>query len=154
MGGGFEVEKNMKAVNRKAGFEYVLLERVECGVALTGAEAKSIRAGKVKLDGSYVKVMGGEVFILNMQVFPYEHEGQERDWGRARKLLLHRKEIESLEGKMKTGRLAAEATALYTKGRRGKLEIALARGKKLHEKREEIKKAEQAREAQAEVGRG
>lgn len=138
----------MKVLNKSAGFDYELMERIECGVELTGAEAKSVRGGHVKLDGSHVKILGGEAVLLNCHIFPYEHASEEMKSDRTRKLLMHKKEIVTLEQRMKTGRLILVTTAIYTKGPKVKVEIALARGKRKYEKRDAIKKREIGREAE------
>ena len=120
----------MRVVNRSARFNYQLFERIECGVELTGGEAKSVRAGHVKLEGAHVRIHNGEAILLNCQIFPYEYASGESKPDRTRRLLLHKKEIQALEQKMKTGRLTLVPTAVYTKGPKVKVEIALARGKR------------------------
>ncbi len=136
----------MRVVNRSASFDYQLFERIECGVELTGAEAKSVRGGHVKLDGAHVKILDGQAILLNCNIFPYEHASEESKPDRTRKLLMHKKEILVLEQKMKTGRQTIVPTVIYTKGPRVKIEIALARGKRKYEKREAIKKRDLQRE--------
>ena len=137
----------MKIINKKAHFEYELGERVEAGIKLTGPEAKSARLGQIAMDGAHVKIMDGEAWIVNMQVYPYKYTDNEGyDPMRTRKLLLGKSELISLQSKMKSGRMTLVPTAMYTKGPKVKLEIALARGKKKYEKRDIIKKRELERE--------
>jgi SsrA-binding protein len=128
----------MKVTNRNVGFEYEILERIECGVELTGGEAKSARAGKIKLEGAYVKILEGEAKLINCHIFPYEYSGSEEGSDRTRKLLLHKGEIISLEQKIKSQRLTLVPTAMYSRGPRVKVEIGLARGKKKYEKKERV----------------
>lgn len=148
----------MKVVNQKAKFDYELLERVEVGIVLTGAEAKAMRAGQVDLTGAHVKIMtlksGGpvELWVVNMQIFPYKYADPKTfEPTRTRKLLVSKKELLMLETKMKTGRLTLVPTATYTKGPRVKLEIALARGKRMYEKREAIKRRDVERDTERQL---
>ncbi|MBI2067226.1 MAG: SsrA-binding protein SmpB [Deltaproteobacteria bacterium] len=133
--------------NRKAGFRYLLLERFEAGLALRGSEVKSLRDGKVNLGDSYVVGHQGELVLINCHISPYtaasytNHEPL-----RTRKLLLHAEEIERLLGKMKEKGLTLIPTKLYFKNGRVKCEIALAKGKKLHDQREELRKKAHVRE--------
>lgn len=142
----------MKAVNKKAQFNYELGERTEAGIELTGAEAKSAKLGQVDMGGAYVRIkpnqFGGlEAWVTGLHIFPYKYaDNTEYDPTRIRRLLVHQKEIVGLMSKMKqTGRLLVP-TAMYTKGGRVKVELALARGKKKYEKREKIKKRDLERE--------
>ena len=124
----------MKIINRKAHFEYELGERVEAGIKLTGPEVKSARLGQIAMDGAHVKIIDGEAWIVNMQIYPYKYADNEGyDPMRTRKLLLGKSELISLQSKMKSGRMTLVPTAMYTKGPKVKLEIALARGKKKYE---------------------
>jgi SsrA-binding protein len=145
----------MKVVNQKARFDYELLDRVEVGIVLTGAEAKAMRLGQVDLTGSHVKIMtlksGGpvELWVVNMHIFPYKYADPKTfEPTRTKKLLVSQKELVALETKMKTGRLTLVPTAAYTKGPRVKLEIALARGKRMYEKREAIKRRDMERDVE------
>lgn len=141
----------MKIVNHKAYFDYEILDRFEAGIHLVGAEVKSLRSGNAKLDGSYVKVIGGELFLVGAQIFPYQFARPEGyDPGRTRKLLLHKKEIVSLKGKLDGANLTLVPLFWYTKGSLVKLEVGLARGKKQYEKREVKKREDQKRELETE----
>jgi SsrA-binding protein len=127
--------------NRRARFDFELLDTFEAGVALSGHEVKSIRSGRAKLDGSYVVVRGGEAYWINGSVSPYQVANVPKDYNpeRARTLLLSRKELNLLERKTEQEHLTAVVLSLYSKGRRIKAQIALARGKKKADKRESIK---------------
>jgi SsrA-binding protein len=135
------------AQNRKARFDYHVEEVLEVGLVLTGPEVKSLRAGKASLGEAFAKVKDGELYLLGAHITPYGHarpEGQ--DPVRERKLLAHKKEIKRLLGKVKEKGMSLVPLAIYFKGGRAKMELALARGKKSHDKREDIKKREQERE--------
>ena len=137
----------MKAINRRASFDYELLERFEAGIALMGAEVKSVREGHVNLEGSFVKLTANGAQLINASILPYLYcrpEGY--DPKRTRSLLLHKKELLKIRQKMEGSNLTVVPVCLYTKGPRMKLEIALAKGKKQFEKRETIKKRQQKRE--------
>ncbi len=130
------------AQNKKATFDYEILEKFEAGIELKGHEVKAIKAGKVSLTGSYVKVLGDEIFLLGALVSPYQPSNVPKGYEeqRDRKLLLSRKEIEYLIGKQKERGLTIVPIKLYNKGGKVKLEIGVARGKKKYDKREAIKK--------------
>ena len=138
------------ATNRRARHEFHILENFECGLVLHGYEVKSIREGRVNIQDAYGTVRGDEAFLENMQITPYSH-GDLRviDPLRTRKLLLKRKEIDYLIGKTRERGLALIPLRLYLKGPRVKLEIGLARGKKLYDKREDIA----ARDARRDIER-
>ncbi len=138
------------ATNRRARHEYHILENFECGLALHGYEVKSIREGRVNIQDAYGIVRGDEAYVENMHITPYSH-GDQRviDPLRTRKLLLKRKEIDYLVGKTRERGLALIPLRLYLKGPRVKLEIGLARGKKLYDKREDIA----ARDAKRDIER-
>ncbi|MDP1722419.1 MAG: SsrA-binding protein SmpB [Candidatus Gottesmanbacteria bacterium] len=141
----------MKIVNHKATFDYDILDRFEAGIHLVGSEVKSLRNGNAKLDGSYVKVIGGELFLVGAQIFPYMFARPEGyDPARTRKLLLHKKEIISLKGKLDSANLTLVPLFWYTKGSLVKLEVGLARGKKQYEKREVKKREDMKRELETE----
>ena len=136
-------EKGIKTVasNRKAGFEYFLLERTEAGMALQGSEIKSIRAGQMSLAESYVQIDGREAWLVDAHIAPYEHASYtNHDPRRPRKLLLHRSEIRRLWNQVKQKGLTIVPVRVYLKDGRAKIEIALAKGKKLYDKRETIAK--------------
>jgi SsrA-binding protein len=135
------------ATNRQAGFRYHLLEKFECGIVLQGSEVKSLRGGGVQLKDAYAEVRDGEVWLHNMHIAPYKPAaGQNHDPERPRKLLLHRREIERLVGKTAERGLTLVPTRVYFSGPRAKVELALARGKELHDKRRSIKERETRRE--------
>src|ERR687897_973986 len=135
------------ATNRQASFRYHLLERLEAGIVLQGSEVKSLREGAVQLKDSYAEVRGGEVWLRNMHIAPYKPAaGENHDPDRPRKLLLHRREIERLVGKTAERGLTLVPTRVYFSGPRAKVELALARGKEMHDKRRAIKEREQRRE--------
>lgn len=142
----------MKIFNKKASFNYELFDRIEAGVALTGAEVKSLFLDQATLDEAYVKIINGELFLLNAHIHPYKFADVKNiDPKRTRKLLLHRKELLALESKMQQKNLILVPVSWYNKGHQIKLEIALARGKKMWEKREAIKKKDQERETEEEL---
>ena len=135
------------AVNRSARHEYLIEETVEAGLALMGSEVKALREGKANLKDSFGRVDNGEVWLWNAHISPYGPASQfGHEPTRARKLLLHRQEIERLQGKVKERGLALVPLRLYFKNGRAKVELALARGKKQHDKREAIRDREQRRE--------
>lgn len=141
----------MKIINRKAQFDYDILDRFEAGVVLIGSEVKSLRGGHAKLEGSFVRLIGNEAFLVNGQIYPYEFArppagGENYDPRRTRKLLLHKKEIISLQSKIDGSNLTLIPLSWYTTGSLVKLEIGVAKGKKQHEKREKIRKSDQKRE--------
>ena len=136
--------------NRKARYDYHIEESFEAGVVLLGSEVKSIRQGRANLRDGYAAFSGGELFLYNCHISPYEQASQYNlDPLRARKLLLHRTEIERLRGKVVQKGLTLVPLSLYLKGPRVKVNLALARGKKEYDRREDIK----AREADREVAR-
>ena len=136
------------AENRKAKFDYEILEKYEAGIELLGTEVKSIRSGKMSLEGAFVIVRGGEAFLINANIPPYQPKNTPKDYDplRNRKLLLTKKEIDELVGSEKNKSLTIVPISVYTKGRKIKIEIALVKGKKKHDKRESIKKRETERE--------
>jgi SsrA-binding protein len=137
------------ATNRQASFRYELLEKFECGIQLQGSEVKSLRDGAVQLKDAYAEVRDGEVWLRNMHIAPYKPAARENhEPERPRKLLLHRSEIERLIGKTAERGLTIVPTRIYFKGPRAKVEIAVARGKDLYDKRRAIKDREQKREMQ------
>jgi SsrA-binding protein len=135
------------ATNRQAAFRYHLLEKFECGIVLEGSEVKSLREGAVQLKDAYAEVRDGEIWLRNMHISPYKPAARENhDPERPRKLLLHRREIERLIGKTAERGLTLVPTRVYFKGPRAKVELALARGKEMHDKRRSIKERETRRE--------
>ena len=134
--------------NRQAGHNYFLMDRFEAGLVLTGTEVKAAKDGKVQLKDAYAAVLGNEAWLLNAHISPYSHGNRENHVPvRNRKLLLHRREIDKLLGQTREKGLSLIPTKIYLKKGRIKCEVALAKGKKLHDKRE----AERARTAEAEA---
>lgn len=143
-----EAEFKILSDNRQAGHNYFLMDRFEAGIVLTGTEVKSAKSGKVQLRDSYATIEGNEAWLVNAHISHYSHGNRENHPPvRNRKLLLHRREIEKLLGKTREKGLSLIPTKIYLKGGRVKCELALARGKKLHDKRE----AERARGAETEA---
>lgn len=134
--------------NRKARFNYELKERFEAGIELFGYEVKSLRNKEGSLDGAYVIVRGGEPFLVNCYIPPYQPKNTPKEYEerRVRKLLLTKKEIAELAGAESKKGLTIVPVAVYTKGRKLKVELAIARGKKKYDKRESIKKRDTERE--------
>ena len=138
------------AVNRKARFEYELLEKFVAGVALTGSEVKSLRDGRVSLQDGYVAFEGGEAYLVGVHIAAYDNAGYaNHDPLRRRKLLLHKREIKRLAGKVHEKGLTLVPLAIGVEGNWIKIELGLGRGKKLHDKRETIKRRTLDREAEA-----
>jgi SsrA-binding protein len=135
------------AVNRKAYHDYVIGDTYEAGIVLMGSEIKSIRAGHVNLKDAYARVEKGELWLFNCHIAAYDaasHYGHEP--GRARKLLLHRKEVDALDALMRQKSLTLVPLRLYIKGGKAKVALGVARGKKQYDKREAIAQRDQERE--------
>jgi len=127
------------ASNKRANFDFHLLDRFEAGLVLTGTEIKAIRNNQVNLRRSYVQNRNGELWLLEAHISPYAHGNRENhDPVRPRKLLLHRKEIENIIAQLEQKGLTLVPTKIYLKNGRAKVEIALARGKKQHDKRQDL----------------
>jgi SsrA-binding protein len=142
------------ATNRKARFEFFLLEEFEAGLSLQGSEIKSIRAGQVSLAEAYVKVDGKNAWLVEAHVAPYEQANRfNHDPKRPRRLLLHKKEIKKLWDAIRQKGVTIVPTRMYLKGGRAKLEIAIARGKKLYDKRATIAKRETEREIERQISK-
>ncbi len=143
----------MKALaqNKKAKFDYSILETIEAGIVLQGFEVKAVKSGKMNLTGSYARVKGNEVWLVNASIQPYQPGNTPKDYDpeRTRHLLLTKKEIKRLTGKEHESGLTLVPLRAYIKGRLVKLELGLARHKKTRDKREVITK----REAEREIGR-
>jgi len=141
------------ATNRKAGFEYFLLERFEAGLSLQGSEIKSIRAGQMSIVESYVDIENGRnAFLVEAHIAPYEQANRfNHDPKRKRRLLLHKKQIRELWDAVRLKGMTIVPTRVYLKDGRAKIEIALARGKKLYDKRETIAKRDAEREVKQEA---
>lgn len=140
--------------NRHAAHNYHLMERFEAGLALTGTEVKSAKSGRIQLKDSFAEVTGNEAWLMNAHISQYSHGNRENhEPNRRRKLLLHREEIDKLLGKTREKGLTLVPTKMYLKNGRIKLELALAKGKKLHDKREAERNREMEAEARAAVSR-
>ncbi len=134
-------ESKTVATNRKAYHDYFIEETFEAGIALTGTEIKSVRAGRVNLRDSFAQIKDGELWLQNAHISPYEHGNRaNHDPKRPRKLLMHKKEILRLQSKAQERGYTIVPLRMYVKARRAKVEIALAKGKKLYDKREAIAK--------------
>lgn len=130
-------EEKVLASNRAAFHEYHILDKFEAGIALTGTEVKSVLAGRIQLKEGYVAVRDGEAWLFNAHISPYAHGNRENhDPLRTRKLLLHKKEIEKMDQAAVKDGMTLVATKVYLKSRRIKIEVAVARGKKMYDKRE------------------
>ena len=144
---GFKLVAN----NKKAYFDYFIEDKYEAGVALHGTEVKSIRMGKCSIKESYIKIEDGEVFIYGMHVSPYEKGNIfNKDPMRVKKLLMHKYEINKLNGKLQQKGLTLVPLQVYLKGGLVKVEVGLARGKKLYDKRDSLAKKDMKREAEKE----
>ena len=130
-------EEKILASNRAAFHEYHILDKYEAGIALTGTEVKSVLAGRIQLKEGYVAVRDGEAWLFNAHISPYAHGNRENhDPLRTRKLLLHKKEIARMDQAAVKDGMTLVATRVYLKSRRIKIEVAVARGKKMYDKRE------------------
>jgi SsrA-binding protein len=143
------------ATNRQASYRYHLLEKYECGLVLTGTEVKSLREGKAQLKDSYAVIRDGEVWLIGLYIPPYGPAARDNhDPERPRKLLLHRSEIDRMIGRTRERGLTLVPTRIYFAGdtrSRAKVELALARGKDVYDKRESIRKREMTRDVQREL---
>lgn len=144
------------ATNKKAHFNYEILERYEAGISLLGSEVKSIREGRVSLKESYAEIRGNEIFLVNCHISPYEAANRfNHDPMRVKKLLFHRREISRLAGKVKEKGLTLVPTRiLFNDKGRVKAEIALAKGKRAYQKKAAIKERDLEREMRAELKKG
>ncbi|KKU20650.1 MAG: SsrA-binding protein [Candidatus Nomurabacteria bacterium GW2011_GWA1_46_11] len=140
------------AENRKARFDYEILEKYETGIELLGTEVKSVRGGRMSLEGSFAIIRGGEAFLVNANIPPFQPKNAPKDYDplRNRKLLLTKKEIAELAQSEKNKSLTIVPLAVYNKGRKIKVSVALSKGKKKFDKRETIKKRETDREIRRE----
>lgn len=140
--------------NRKARHDYFIEETLEAGIVLQGTEVKSIRLGRVNLKDSFARVENGEVFVYGMHISPYEQGNRfNHDPLRPRKLLLHKREIRRLLGKVREDGYTLVPTRLYFSNGKCKVELALAKGKKLYDKRESLAKRDAERRARQALGR-
>ena len=140
------------AENRKARFDYEIMEKYEAGIELLGVEVKSVRGGRMSLEGAFVIVRGGEVFLINANIPPYQPNNAPKDYDplRNKKILLTKKEIAALAGSEKNKSLTIVPISVYNKGRKIKIESAQVLGKKKRDKRETIKRRETEREIRRE----
>jgi SsrA-binding protein len=144
---------NIKPVarNRKANFEYFLLERYEAGIALHGSEIKSIRKGQISLNEAYVQTDGREAWLMEAHIAPYEQASHfQHDPKRPKRLLLHKREIRELWDEARKKGVTIIPTMVYLKNGKAKVEIALAKGKKLYDKRQDIARRDALRDAERE----
>lgn len=141
--------KSKKIINRRAGYDYQLLEKFEAGIALTGAEVKSVKAGHMKLEEAFVQIRDNEAWLVNAHIHPYAFaDNRDYDSRRSRKLLLHKNELLKIAQQVAEKGLTIVPISCYNKHNRVKLEIALAKGKKKYEKREAIKRRDIQREVE------
>jgi SsrA-binding protein len=146
--------KKIVATNRKARHNYSILELFEAGVALVGTEVKSLRLGQASLADAFATVDDGEVWLRNLHIPEYEHGSwTNHDPRRNRKLLLHRQQIDGLIGKIRDGNLTLVPLSLYFSEGKVKVELALARGKQAHDKRQDMARRDAQREVLRELGR-
>lgn len=139
----------MKITNRRAFYDYELLERIEAGINLSGAEVKAVRDGHADLTGSFVRITGSEAYLVNANIFPYKYarpEGYEEK--RTRKLLLHKKEIVALKSRIEASNLTIVPVSLYNAKNFIKAQLALAKPKKQFDKKETLKKKDIERDTQ------
>lgn len=140
----------MKITNKKAFFDYQLLDRIEAGINLSGAEVKAVRLGQADLAGSFVRISGSEAYLVNANIFPYEYARPESyDPRRTRKLLLHKKELFTLKAKTDGANLTIVPVSMYTTRTYIKVELAIAKAKRKFDKREAIKKRDRQKDLEA-----
>ncbi len=146
------IEEKVLASNRAAYHNYHILDKYEAGIALTGTEVKSVLGGRVQLKEGYVAIREGEAWLFNAHISPYAHGNRENHEPlRTRKLLLHRREIERLDEATAKQGMTLVATRIYLKNRRIKVEVAIARGKKMYDKRETELRRTVERETRAQL---
>ena len=149
-----KTEKKLIANNKKAYHDYFILEKYEAGIVLHGTEVKSLRMGKCSIKEAFIRVENGEMFIYGMHISPYEKGNIfNKDPLRVKKLLLHRKEIDKIFGKMKEQGITVVPLQVYFSGSLVKVEIGLAKGKKLYDKRADIAKKDQKRDKRADIAK-
>ena len=144
------------AENRKAQFNYEILEKYEAGIELLGVEVKSVRGGQMSLEGAFVIVRGGEAYLINANISPYQVKNTPKDYDslRNRRILLTKKEIIELAGSEKNKSLTIVPISVYNKGRKIKVEIAIVKGKKKFDKRKALEKRETDRSIRRTMKRG
>lgn len=136
------MSENIKIFNKTAPKNFNINEKLVAGIVLLGSEVKALREGHIDLNSSYVKIIGGEAFLVNAKIFPYKFsriENYQED--RSRKLLLHRKEIQSIKSKLETGNYTLVPLKIFISKGNFKVEVAIAKGKKDYEKRKDSKRA-------------
>ena len=137
----------MKISNKKATFNYEIIESFEAGIVLTGAEVKSVKNGRANLTDSFVKIISGDLYLVNAEIPQYKYSSDEfYDARRSRKLLVKKKELVQIDSKLKAKKLVLIPLSIYTKGKLVKVEVAYARGRKRHEKKQREKEREMDRE--------
>ena len=137
----------MKIKNKKAFFNYEISDTFEAGIVLTGAEVKSIKSGRINLSDAYVKILGGELWLVNADIPKYKHDGSsDHDPKRSRKLLVKRKELISLDSKLKQKNLTLIPLSVYTTRGKIKVEVGFGKGRKRHEKKAREKERDMDRE--------
>ncbi|MDO8487128.1 MAG: SsrA-binding protein SmpB [Candidatus Curtissbacteria bacterium] len=141
----------MRILNKRARLKYHILEKVEAGIVLSGAEIKSIRAGRVDLSESFAKIKNGEVFLENAHINPWMGSQKFSDTRRERKLLLHEKQILNWQGKIAGGQLTIAPLAIYIKGNLAKIDLALVKNKAKYDKRADLKKKAVERDIEREL---
>lgn len=141
----------MRIFNRRARYKYHVLEKVEAGIVLTGAEIKSIRAGRADLSGSFARIRDGEVFLVNANISPWMGSQKFADTSRERKLLLHKKQILNWQGKIAGGKMTIVPLSIYIKGNLAKVGLALAKSKAKFDKRAALRKKTIERDIQREL---
>jgi SsrA-binding protein len=145
----------IKIINKRAHYDYELLDRLEAGINLQGQEVKAVRLGHADLTGSFVKIIGSEAYLVNAKIFPYEFaRTTDYDQSRTRKLLLHKKEIIALKTKTEGSNLTIVPVSMYTTNNLIKVEVALAKPRKQFNKKEKIKKRDLEREIQRAIKNG
>lgn len=148
-GGKRKIGAGDVASNRYASYRYNLLEKFECGIVLQGTEVKSLRSGTAQLKDGFAALQDGELWLRNVHIPPYAPASRENhEPERERKLLVHRRELERIAGRVAERGLTLVPTRIYFSGARAKVEIALARGKDLHDKRDSLRKRDSEREMQ------
>ncbi|BBY17005.1 SsrA-binding protein SmpB [Mycolicibacterium litorale] len=153
-GGGKDPNNQIVATNRRARHNYTVLDTYETGIALMGTEVKSLRDGTASLADAFATVDDGEIWLRNLHIPEYHHGTWTNHAPRRnRKLLLHRREIDNLIGKIRDGNLTLVPLSLYFSGGKVKVELALARGKQAHDKRQDLARRDAEREVVRELGR-
>src|SRR3989344_4136091 len=141
----------MRIFNKKARYKYQILEKIETGIVLTGAEIKSIRAGRVDLSQSFARIRDGEVYLVNAHIYPWMGSQKFADSRREKKLLLHKRQILNWQGKIAGGKLTLVPLSIYIKGNLAKVELALAKSKAKFDKRASLKNKTVEREIEREL---